>query len=58
MEAPTYLGAIMAFQSFEAEVGGVPVDEDGLEVDELERLLETGPAPKSSTRPTSRTPPA
>ena len=31
VEAPTYLGAIMAFQSFEAEVEGVPVDEDGLD---------------------------
>jgi 2-aminoadipate transaminase len=46
VEAPTYLGAIMAFQSFEARVEGVPVDGDGLAVDELERLLATGPAPK------------
>jgi len=46
VEAPTYLGAIMAFQSFEAQVEGVPVDEDGLAVDELERLLAAGPAPK------------
>ncbi len=46
VEAPTYLGAIMAFQSFEALVEGVPVDEEGLAVDELERLLASGPAPK------------
>ena len=46
VEAPTYLGAIMAFQSFEAQVDGVPVDEDGLAVDELEGLLAAGPAPK------------
>lgn len=46
VEAPTYLGAIMAFQSFEAQVGSVPLDEDGLAVDELERLLASGPAPK------------
>ena len=46
VEAPTYLGAIMAFQSFEALVEGVPVDEEGLAVDELERLLAAGPAPK------------
>jgi 2-aminoadipate transaminase len=46
VEAPTYLGAIMAFQSFEALVEGVPVDEEGLAVDELERLLDAGPAPK------------
>ena len=35
-----------AFQSFEAEVEGVPIDEDGLAVDELERLLAAGGAPK------------
>ena len=46
VEAPTYLGAIMAFQSFEALVEGVPVDQDGLAVDELERMLAAGPAPK------------
>jgi 2-aminoadipate transaminase len=33
VESPTYLGAIMAFRSFEAELLGVPMDEDGLEVD-------------------------
>jgi 2-aminoadipate transaminase len=46
VEAPTYLGAIMAFQGFEAVVEGVPLDEHGLDVDELERRLATGPAPK------------
>jgi 2-aminoadipate transaminase len=46
VEAPTYLGAVMAFQSFEAKVVGVPVDDDGLVVDELERLLAEGLAPK------------
>jgi 2-aminoadipate transaminase len=46
VEAPTYLGAIMAFQSFEANVEGVTVDDEGLAVDELERLLGSGPAPK------------
>src|SRR6266496_3938277 len=33
VEGPTYLGAIMAFRSFEAEVVAVPLDDDGLEVD-------------------------
>src|SRR6266511_2136096 len=37
VEGPTYLGAIMAFRSFEAEVVAVPMDERGLELDELER---------------------
>jgi 2-aminoadipate transaminase len=46
VEAPTYLGAIMAFQGFEAVVEGVSLDEDGLAVDELERRLASGPAPK------------
>jgi 2-aminoadipate transaminase len=46
VEAPTYLGAIMAFRSFEAEVVAVPVDEHGLEVDELERRLVAGLRPK------------
>ena len=42
VEAPTYLGAVMAFQSFEGRVVGVPVDEEGLMVDELDRLLAEG----------------
>ena len=46
VEAPTYLGAIMAFQGFEVAVEGVPLDEDGLAVDELERALAFGPVPK------------
>jgi 2-aminoadipate transaminase len=39
VEGPTYLGAIMAFRGFEAEVVAVRMDEHGLEVDELERQL-------------------
>ncbi len=46
VEAPTYLGAIMAFRSFEANVVAVPLDDDGLDVDELERLLNGGLRPK------------
>jgi 2-aminoadipate transaminase len=46
VEAPTYLGAVMAFQSFEAHLAGVPLDEEGLLVDELERLLAGGLRPK------------
>jgi 2-aminoadipate transaminase len=46
VEAPTYLGAIMAFRSFEAVVHAVPVDEDGLDVDALAALLERGLRPK------------
>jgi 2-aminoadipate transaminase len=46
VEGPTYLGAIQAFRSFEAELVAVPMDEHGLEVDELERRLVAGLRPK------------
>ena len=46
VEAPTYLGAIMAFRSFEAEVAGIGVDGEGLRVDELEARLADGLRPK------------
>jgi 2-aminoadipate transaminase len=46
VEGPTYLGAIMAFRGFEAELETVPMDEDGLEVDELARRLDAGLRPK------------
>jgi 2-aminoadipate transaminase len=46
VEGPTYMGAIMSFQSFEADVVTVPLDGNGLQVDELERLLADGLRPK------------
>src|SRR3954453_20604015 len=46
VEAPTYLGAIMAFRSFEAHVHAVPLDADGLDVEALATLLEGGLRPK------------
>lgn len=46
VEAPTYLGAIMAFRSFEADVQGVPIDAGGLDVGEFERWLSAGSHPK------------
>jgi 2-aminoadipate transaminase len=46
VEGPTYLGAIMAFRSFEAGVAAVPLDEHGLDVAGLERLLAGGLRPK------------
>jgi 2-aminoadipate transaminase len=46
VEGPSYLGAIMAFRSFEADVSAVPMDEHGLEVDELERRLAQRLRPK------------
>src|SRR4051812_28605023 len=46
VEGPTYLGAIMAFRTFETEVLAVPLDDEGLRVDELERRLAHGLRPK------------
>jgi 2-aminoadipate transaminase len=46
VEAPTYLGAIMAFRGYEADVHGVPVDGDGLRTDVLADLLAAGLRPK------------
>src|SRR4051812_16639784 len=46
VEAPTYLGAIMAFAGYGAELTGVPMDADGLEVDAFEERLAGGWKPK------------
>ncbi|HET7130336.1 MAG TPA: PLP-dependent aminotransferase family protein [Gaiellaceae bacterium] len=46
VEGPTYLGALMAFRGFAAEIAVVPMDDDGLQVDELERRLANGLRPK------------
>ncbi len=46
VEGPTYLGAIQAFRTFETTLDVVPLDDDGLQVDELRRRLERGLRPK------------
>jgi 2-aminoadipate transaminase len=46
VEAPTYLGGIMAFRGYEADMRGVPVDGDGMRVDVLGDLLAGGLRPK------------
>ena len=46
VEGPTYLGAIQAFRSFEAALEAVPLDEGGLDVEELERRVRAGLRPK------------
>jgi 2-aminoadipate transaminase len=46
VEAPTYLGAIMAFRGYEADVRGVAMDDDGMRVDLLGDLLARGLRPK------------
>lgn len=45
-ESPTYLGGIMAFRGYEADVRGVPMDDDGMRVDVLADLLAGGLRPK------------
>jgi 2-aminoadipate transaminase len=38
VEAPTYLGAIDAFRGFEGDVRGIPMEDDGIDVEALEQL--------------------
>jgi 2-aminoadipate transaminase len=42
-EAPTYLGALQAFNVFGARYVTVPIDRDGIRTDELEVALRSGP---------------
>ena len=46
VEAPTYLGAIMAFRGYDAALLTVSLDDQGLRVDELEQRLADGVRPK------------
>lgn len=43
VEDPTYLGALQAWTAYGAEYVPIPMDEDGMVVDDLESLLRTGP---------------
>ena len=42
-EAPTYLGALQAFNAYQADYLPVPIDDDGMDVDALEEQLRAGP---------------
>jgi 2-aminoadipate transaminase len=42
-EQPTYMGALQAFRTYQAEFLTVPIDDDGLRVDSLEQALRHGP---------------
>src|SRR5205823_3836225 len=46
VEGPTYLGAIMAFRSFRAQIQAIPMDDEGLQVDRLAEALAGGLRPK------------
>ncbi len=43
VEAPTYLGALQAWNAYGAEYVTVPLDQDGMDTDALEAALCTGP---------------
>jgi len=43
LEAPTYLGALQAFNVYGAEYESVPIDDDGLRTELLEKPLRSGP---------------
>ena len=43
VEAPTYLGALQAFNVYGAEYVSVPIDHDGLRTDQLDEALRSGP---------------
>lgn len=43
VEEPTYLGALQAWNAYQAEYVSVPADDDGLRVELLEAALRTGP---------------
>src|SRR3954465_1577316 len=46
IEAPTYLGAILGFQGYDAELTGIAMDEEGMVVSELVARFEDGYRPK------------
>lgn len=46
VEAPSYVGALSAFSAYEPQFDQVPLDDEGMQVDELQRVLARGPRPK------------
>ncbi|HBL31991.1 MAG TPA: aminotransferase [Acidobacteria bacterium] len=42
-DEPTYLGALQAFTSYQAQYLPVPIDDDGMRTDKLEEALRAGP---------------
>jgi 2-aminoadipate transaminase len=42
VEQPTYLGALQAWSLYQAQYTSVPIDDDGMRMDELERVLRGG----------------
>jgi 2-aminoadipate transaminase len=43
VERPTYLGALQAWNAYQAQFLGIGMDEEGMRIDELESVLRSGP---------------
>ena len=56
IESPGYLGAIQAFSLFEPEFSNVPLLDDGIDIDILDRTLNEGSAKLFYTVPTFQNP--
>lgn len=56
VESPTYANAIQLFQWLRVQVLGIPMDEEGMRVDLLERLIKSQPAQLIYTMPTFHNP--
>ncbi len=50
LENPSYLGAIQAYNQYQPDYALVPMDDDGMRVDELERLLDEDASSRSPRR--------
>jgi 2-aminoadipate transaminase len=46
VEQPTFLGALEVFATYEARIVGIPVDEEGMDIDALEQVLIAEPKAK------------
>jgi 2-aminoadipate transaminase len=57
VEAPTYFGALQAFDAYEVQYRTVPIDEHGIVPEQLAEMLAQGPRPKALyTVPTFQNP--
>jgi len=56
VEAPTYLGALSAFNPYEPEYLSVPMDDEGLELEALEAALQAHPVRFMYVMPTFQNP--
>ena len=43
VERPTYLGALQAWNAYQAEYIGIPIDDEGMKMEDLEPALRSGP---------------